>query len=299
MNLAAGARANDSIMFGALCVMGSMLFIAGMDGFAKYLSQHYPVMQVTWARYVFHFAILVPIVWIRYGAAAFLPPRLGLQLLRSVFMVAATVLFFFGLSHMPIAETLALAFIAPLVVTALAPFLLGERVGIRRYAAVAVGFLGTLFIIKPGTDVFQWVAIFGLGAGAVYALYIVATRQLAGTAPPLVTLAYSALVGTVVTTLALPAVWLTPTWPDLAAMIAMGALAACGHFLVIIGYERAQASAVAPYGYTELIWATAIGYFGFGDLPDGWAWLGMAIICASGIYISMRELRLAATLSKS
>jgi drug/metabolite transporter (DMT)-like permease len=286
-------RPADRPVFGALCVMASMLFVAAMDGVAKHLTQHYPVFEVAWARYFFHFMVLLPLVIWRYGRFAFRPTHRGLQILRSICLLVSTVLFFAALRSMPIAETLALSFVAPLVVTALAPVLLGEHVGIRRYVAVTIGFLGALFIIRPGIGVFQWSALLGLGSGCVYALYVIATRKLAGTSPPLVTLAYSALVGAAVMSVIVPGVWVTPTPLDLALMVCLGALAASGHFLVIIAYERAQASFIAPYGYSEMIWATAIGFFVFGDFPDGWTWIGITVICGSGVYITVRERRVA------
>jgi len=295
--IAAGRPAEQPVI-GALMVSGSMLFIAAMDGFAKYLTQRYPIIEIAWARHFFHFVMLAPIVLWRYGVAATIrPPQRGLQIRRSLFLLVSTIFFFAGLSNTPIAETLALAMVAPLVVTILAPFLLGEHVGFRRLSAVTIGFLGALFIIKPGTDVFQWTALFGLGSGFVYAFYIIATRRLAGTSPPLITLTFTALVGAASTSAALPAVWVTPTLFDLAVMVGMAAMAMSGHLLVILAYERAEASKISAFAYSELIWATAIGYAAFGDFPDVWAWLGMAIICGSGVYISMRERRVAAARS--
>ncbi|MBM3571595.1 MAG: EamA/RhaT family transporter, partial [Alphaproteobacteria bacterium] len=172
------AKPADRPVFGTLCLLTSMLFVAGMDGCAKYLTQHYPVLEVTWGRYFFHFLVLLPVLLWRHGLGPLLrPAQLGLQLLRSVLLLISTILFFAGLMVMPIAEVLALALVAPLVVTALAPFLLNERVGIRRYSAVAIGFMGALLIIRPGSAMFQWAGLLGLSAGTIYAFYVVATRR--------------------------------------------------------------------------------------------------------------------------
>jgi drug/metabolite transporter (DMT)-like permease len=187
---------------------------------------------------------------------------------------------------------LALVFISPLIVTALSPLILGEHVGIRRWSAVIVGFCGALVIIRPGLGVFEPAALLAAGAGAVYATYLIATRKLSGSAPPLVTLAYTALLGAVVMTAIQPAVWIWPAPTDWLWMAGMGALAATGHFLLIKAFDHAPASVLAPFTYSEMAMATAVGYFAFGDFPDALTWVGVAIIVASGLYISFRERKL-------
>ncbi len=279
-------------MLGIALIVLFYLLVPLMDGIAKFLSADYPVVEIVWARYFFHLLILLPLVLLRHGGRALLPARPLAQLLRGGLLLASTILFFAAISEMPIADAIALVFVSPLVVTALSPFVLGEKVGPRRGAAVAVGFLGALVIIRPGLGVVQPAALLALAAGAIFGFYLLATRRLAGAAPPLVTLTYTALVGAVVMTLWVPAVWVAPTAAAGPLMIAMGALAASGHFLLIRAFEHAQATLLAPFAYVEIIGATAIGFFALGDFPDGWTWLGIAIIAASGIYISLREKRL-------
>jgi drug/metabolite transporter (DMT)-like permease len=143
---------------GVLILLAAMTLLPVMDGCAKLLSARLPIYEITWARYFIHWVLLLPLLFARYAWAAFRPAKLGLQLARSGALLVGTVLFFFGLSYLPIADTLALFFISPLVTTALAPVLLGEKVGPRRYAAVAIGFIGALLIIRPGTGVFRWPA---------------------------------------------------------------------------------------------------------------------------------------------
>jgi drug/metabolite transporter (DMT)-like permease len=207
-------------------------------------------------------------------------------------LLVGTVLFFFGLAYMPIADTLALFFISPLVTTALAPFLLAEKVEPRRYAAIAIGFVGALLIIRPGIGVFRWPALFGISSGFCYSFYSILTRRLAGTAPPLVTAGFTALVGCIVMTAAAPLYWIMPSPGEAGLMLAIGLIAAVGHYLVVLAYERAPASLLAPFGYFEIIMAVVVGYVLFRDFPDSMTWLGIAVLAASGIYISIRERKL-------
>jgi drug/metabolite transporter (DMT)-like permease len=276
-----------------LTLLAAMSIVPAMDATAKHLSATLPVIQITWARYVFHLAIAVPMVLAHYPMAVLRPARLGLQLLRGVMLVISTYSFFLGVAYLPLADTLALAFIAPLVVTALAPLTLGEHVGPRRFAAVGVGFLGALLIIRPGGGMMHWAAAFPLGAGVSYALYVILTRKLAGSAPPLVTLVYGAVIGGIVTSALLPFVWRWPGLVEWGWMAVIGLCAALGHYLVIRAYEHAPASLLAPFTYVEIVSASALGYAIFGDFPDIWTWVGIAILIASGVYISLRERRLA------
>jgi drug/metabolite transporter (DMT)-like permease len=279
-------------LFGIGLMVVAMSIVPLMDGVAKHLSADYTTLQVVWARYFFHLLILLPLVLWRYGRRALLPARPAVQLLRGGLLLASTILFFTAIASMPLADALALVFISPLIVTALSPLILGEHVGVRRWSAVLVGFLGALVIIRPGLGVFDPAALLAAGAGAVYATYLIATRKLAGSAPPLVTLAYTALLGAVVMTAVQPAVWIWPTPGDWAWMAGMGALAASGHFMIIKAFDHAPASVLAPFTYSEMAMATAVGFFAFGDFPDPLTWVGVAIIVASGLYISFRERKL-------
>ena len=286
---------SDEPLKGIVMMVGAMLLVPTLDGLAKHLSADYGTLQLVWARYFFHAAALLPFVLWRYGRRALAPQRPVLQILRGGLLLASTVLFFAAIARMPLADAVALVFVYPMAVTLLSALVLGEAVGPRRWSAVVVGFIGALIVIRPGLGVIGQGGLLALGAGGAYALYVLTTRQLAGSAPPLVTLTFTALLGCLVTTLAVPFAWRTPDALDLALMVAMGLIAAAVHFLIIRALEHASASLLAPYGYSEIVMATAIGFFVFGDFPDAWTWLGIAVIVASGLYISLRErvLRLA------
>ncbi|MGO1117214.1 DMT family transporter [Rhodovibrionaceae bacterium A322] len=279
----------DRPLVGILLLITAMCVVPLMDGVAKHLSQSYPVMEVVWARYFFHFLFMLPVVFWRYGRRALYLDNPWSQVLRGAFLLASTILFFAAIASMPLADALALVFISPLVVTALSPFLLKEQVGVRRWAAVGVGFVGALIITRPGLGVMSFASLMAMGAGVCYAFYMLATRRLAGSAPPMVTLTYTAALGAVALTLALPFFWQTPALADLPFFVALGLIAAVGHYLVIKACDYAAASVLAPYTYSEIVMTTLIGYVVFGDFPDSMTWLGVAVIIASGVYISWRE----------
>jgi drug/metabolite transporter (DMT)-like permease len=283
--------ASDNPLAGVLLLVIAMSVVPIMDGFAKYLSAFYPVPQIVWARYFFHLLILLPLVLWWHGWRGLVPRRPRLQLLRSSFLLCSTVLFFGAIALIPLADAIALVFISPLIVTACSPLVLGEHVGLRRWSAVIIGFLGACVIFRPGLGVFQWGSLLAIAAGATYAFYILSTRKLSGSAPPLVTLLHTALLGAAIMSLVVPFIWVTPTRLDLALMVGMGLIAAFGHFLIIMAFERAGASVLAPYSYSEIVTATLVGYVAFGDFPDVWTWVGVAIIIVSGIYIALRERR--------
>jgi drug/metabolite transporter (DMT)-like permease len=276
---------------GFLTMLAAMAILPVMDGFAKHLQGDYPLMQVVWARYTFHLLAMAPVLLARFGPRALRPERMREQVLRGGLLLSATMLFFAAIAAMPLADALALFFVSPLVVTLLATVVLGEPVGWRRAAAVGVGFLGVLAIVRPGSGVFGAAALLALGAGTVHGLYMLATRRLAGSAPPLVTLFYTALLGAVVTSVLVPFWWVPPTPGDLATMALLGVLAASGHFLVIRAFDHAPAAWLAPVGYAEIVMTTLVGYVGFGDFPDAWTWVGIVIIVASGLFISLLERR--------
>lgn len=270
-------------------MLGAMFVLPMLDGIAKGLSARYPVAQVVWARYLFHLLALLPILLLRLPLRALVPERVGAQLTRGALLLASSWLFFTAIARMPLATALALFFVSPLVVTSLGSSLLGERVSRWRWVAVLVGFGGVLVILRPGGGVFQLAALLALAAGTVHGFYLLSTRRLAGSAPPLVTLAYTALVGAALMSVFVPFVWVPPSLVDLGLMLAMGVIAATGHFLVIKSFDYAPATFLAPIGYAEILGSTLVGFVGFGDFPDALTWLGIAVIVASGTFISLRD----------
>jgi len=276
---------------GMLLMLLAVSLLPLMDAMAKELAQRYPVMQVTWGRYVFTLLWILPGLLLRYRDRLLPVPQPWLQLVRGLAQVGATFLFFLTLTFLPLADTVALAFLYPLIVTALSPFVLGERVGWRRYVAVVVGFLGALVIIRPGLGVFQPASVIGLGIGFVFALYILLTRKLRGQTPPLVTLAWGAIIGVIVTSLPMPFLFVPMTGLDWLGLVMIGLLGAIAHQSFIMAFEMAPAAVLSPLGYAEMLMAVCVGYLWFGDLPDRFTWTGIAIIAGAGLYVGWRERR--------
>lgn len=253
----------------------------------KYVSADLPVVEIVWWRLLFHSLLALPFVLASLGVRGMRAPNMGMQVVRGALFCAATVFLFAALSFMPMADAIAIAFIAPLVVTALSPLILGETVGPKRWAAVAIGFAGALVVIRPGSGALGWAAMFALSSGICYGLYLLITRRISGKAPLAVTLVYTSLIGFIIMSLMLPFIWKTPTLSAVGLMAISGVASALSHFCVIRAYRHAEASLLAPISFGEIVMATVFGYFIFGDFPDAMTWLGVVIIASTGIYVSL------------
>lgn len=276
-------------LFGAAVMAVAMVFLPLMDAAAKYMSGTIPALELVWARFFFHTVLLAPLMLWRFRLAELWPRRPILQATRALTIVAATCCFFLGLATTPLADMLAVFFINPFIITALAPWVLGDRVGVWRWTATALGFIGALVIIRPGFAELTPGVLYAIGAGLCYSFYALSTRKLAGSDPALVTLFFTGLVGMVAASMVLPLVWVQPSPQQWGLMVSMGLVSAFGHACLIIASERAPAPLLAPLAYLEIVSATLLGYYIFGDLPTRTTWIGMAIIVASGLVIAWRE----------
>ena len=262
-----------------------------MDGFAKYLSSTLPVLQITWSRYFFTVVIALPIMLIFFRKNLTWTEQPKLQLIRGLLLFCANVLFFYSISIISLAKALTLAFIAPLIVTALSPFLLGEKVGFRRWVAVVTGFVGSLIVIRPGFVELNLASIAALGTGVLYGFYLIITRKLHDADNPLLTLLLTGIVGAILGTMIIPTVWVQPTITEWYMMFAIGFFASIGHLFLILSLKYADASKLAPFSYFEIVTNIIIGYFFFNHFPDYWHFLGLCVIISSGIYIFRREMQ--------
>ena len=280
--------AGDRVLLGIGLMLASVALLPFMEGLAKVLTDRYSVVQIVFARFAFQFLIIFPLAAWRHPLQMRRPARLPLQIVRGLSILVATGLFYSALAVMPLVDALALLFVAPLIVTALSPAVLGETVGARLWVAVLIGFVGVLVILRPGFGVFQSGALLALAGGACIAGYALITRHLSQAAPPLVTLAITSLVGLTVAGSALPFVWVTPDLGDWARMAVIGGISAVGHYLMIRAFEQAPASIVTPFIYAEMIMTTVLGYLWFNDFPDAMTWTGIAILIGSGVFISLQ-----------
>jgi drug/metabolite transporter (DMT)-like permease len=279
----------DHPMLGIGLMIIGMMVIPMMDILAKILAAQFPVLQIVWGRFIFNVVWLIPFLIWRKEKWWAVPKHPWIQIFRGLCLLSSTFFFFLCIKSNPIPNALALLFVSPLIVTLLSPFVLGETFGLRRLLATLFGFIGVLIVLQPNSNEFQPSLLYALIAGLSYALYILVTRKVSTTSSPLMTLFYTAVVGTVAISPWIPLVWVPIDGETLLLFAAIGLIAATGHFLVILSCQYAPASLVAPFNYTEIIVATMLSYLFFDYLPNPIVWLGIAIICVSGIYISLRE----------
>ncbi|MBT9244785.1 DMT family transporter [Gemmobacter fulvus] len=282
-------------LIGVGLMTAAMAVLPFLDVVAKFLGQQgVPILQIVWARMAMGMVMTLPFAWRIAGPGGLRPDRPAQHGLRAIFLIAATFCFFFALKFLPIADALAIFFVQPLVVTALSPLILGERVGPRRWAAVAVGFIGTLIIIRPGFQQINPGMLLALAAGTALALYMLMTRRMAGRDHAMVTTFQTSAIGTAMVSLGVWVVWQTPTPAQWGLFVALGFIATFGHYLIVMAYDRAEASLLAPLAYIEMIMAVAVGWWFFGDFPDAWTFVGVAVLIGCALYISVRERRVVA-----
>ena len=260
-----------------------------MDTIAKYLSSDLSFFQITWARYFFTVFFTLPFMFFFFRKNLTWTTQPKLQIFRGLTLFFANVLFFYSISVISMAKALTLAFVAPLITTALSPFILGEKVGFRRWSAVIVGFIGSLIVIRPGFIDFNLASIAALGTGCFYGIYLIITRKLHSSDSPLLTLLLTGVVGLVFGSFLVPVVWINPTFNQWSLLALMGLFACLGHLFLILSLKYADASKLAPLGYFEIVTNIILGYYFFMDLPDKWTFLGLFIIISSGLYITFRE----------
>lgn len=276
---------------GIVALLLSVAAFALMDAVAKLLIADYPPLLVVWARLFGNLVILLLILRGRTGAALRSRNPL-LQLGRAAAQVSSLVLFFYGLRWIGLAEATAIGATGPAIITVLAALILGERLGPRRIIGVAVALTGAMVIIRPGAGVFQPAALLPLMAALTYSFGAIFTRMARADSVQ-TSLLWSVGIGSVLFTLALPLFWQPIAARDIPLFMALGLLGTIGQALLIRAFSLAEASAVAPFEYSVLLWAGLWGWVMFNTLPDGWTVLGAAIIVAAGLYIWWRETRLA------
>ncbi|MEO8739886.1 MAG: DMT family transporter [Casimicrobiaceae bacterium] len=287
--IAAGHHTHIPLTAVLLIVVASACFTT-VDVTVKHLSQRYPVPLLVWARWGVQLLLTLAIVGPRLRWDLVRTDNLPLQLVRGAVLVASGTCFFTALKFMPIAEATALNYTAPMLVTLMAGFFLGERLTKPRWAFIVSGFIGMLVIVRPGTEVLNPAAFFALAGAGLYATFQILTRKLAGE-NLMVLLFYPCVVGTVVMSLVVPFFHYSAWYPisDILLFLGIGVMGFVGHMLFIRAFQVASASAIAPFTYMQLIWSTLAGWLVFGSFPDGWTMTGIVVIAGSGIVLTWYE----------
>ncbi len=294
----------------------------GMDAIAKYLGDTLSPLMITWARFAFQALVMSMALMVIGGSDSqerggkrsghFKTNRLSIHLLRGVLLATATLCFFWALQQLPLADCIAIFFVQPIILTLLSSVFLGETIGWHRRIAVVTGFLGAMFIIRPGTASFSIYYFLPLIAAVFYACYLAVTRAYASEDTPAIQQMASGVGGALFLSLLIAIAellpqantdTLAPEWgwnstepAQWGWLFAIGVIAAVAHMLVVMGMSRTPASVLAPFGYSEILAATALGWWIFGDWPSFWTWVGVAIIFGSGVYVAWRETRQSAML---
>ena len=265
------------------------MIVPVMDAFAKHLSISMDVFQIVWARYFFSALFTLSLMLIFYRRTLVWSKNPKLQLIRGFVLAFSTLCFFYAISIISLPKALTLAFVAPITCTAFSPIFLNEKVGIRRWSAVLVGFLGALIVIRPGFIEVNLATLAAVTCGICYGFYFIITRKLSTSDNSFLTLLFTSLVGLSISSLFVPSVWVKPSLTEWFLMALIGLIAAVAHLFLILSLKYADASKLAPLGYTEIITNILISYYFFHELPDNWTYLGLFIIVLSGLYISRRE----------
>jgi len=276
----------------ALLVLAVLFFVL-LDSTSKHLSQQWPVSMVVWIRYAVHLALMVIVLAPRHGLRLISTRRPALQIARAGCLLITSWFIVAALQRMPLAETTAIMFSAPLMVTAMAGRFLGEQVGRLRWGAVVLGFVGVVMVAQPTGDIDLTGVALALCAASGFAAYQILTRLLSPTERPLTLLFWTALVGTVLMSFALPWAWQGPrpdAWSAI-QMVAMGVFGGAGHLLLIQAFRNAPASVLSPILYIQLAWATLLGWLFFGQLPGMVALAGILVIATAGLITAVTSHR--------
>ncbi|MEM7653571.1 MAG: DMT family transporter, partial [Pseudomonadota bacterium] len=245
--------------------------------------------QIAFFRCLFGLLALMPWIIQGGGFAVFKTDRLGLQLIRAIVGVGAMTSFFYALARAPLADVTAISFAKPLFVVLLAVFFLSEKVRWRRWTATAVGFLGVVIMLRPGQDGFDPVLLVALMGSFLVACAVIFVKKMTKTETTLTMLAYFGIISSLVTLIPALLVWRDPTLTQWGMLLVIGSLGVLSQSFIIRAFRCGEASAVAPFDYTRLIFAAVFGFFLFAEIPDIWTLGGASIIVAATFYIARRE----------
>ena len=291
MSLGSAGRATHATetLRGIALICVAYVLFSGLDATAKLLGQTYPVTQIIWVRFAVHAAVALLLMAPYLGERPWRAGRPGLQLLRGLLLVGATITNFTALRYLQLAETSAIFFSSPLIVAALSVPLLGEHVGPRRWTAIVAGFIGVMIVIRPGMGLMHWAVGLALLTALIGSLYQILSRKLAEDDSAHTTQLYTAMIAAAATAPLASLDWVAPSALGWALMVLMGVLGGAGHWLLAVAHAHAPAPSLAPFNYTQIVWMPLLGYLVFNDVPSVWTAVGGGVVVASGLYLLHRE----------
>ena len=274
---------------GIACVIGGGALLTLNDGVMKWLTGGYPTGEILFVRGLFAFVPIMFLSWRAGGLRALRIYNFKAQSARAVCLVASAFLYVSALFYLPLADVVAVTFMIPIIITALAPPILGEHVGWRRWTAVIIGFVGVIIMVQPTGEALQIAIMLPLGSATASAIRDVITRRISASESSIATLAFTTAAVTLAGLVTLPFGWIMPTWQDLGLMAVGDIMFGGAHYFYIEAFRLAEAVLVAPFRYFNMVWAVIFGFVVWGDLPDSWVIGGSVLIIGSGLYLMRRE----------
>ena len=277
-----------SPLLGAVLMIAAMGIIPLVDGIAKYTSAELSPLLISWVRYFAGALMIAPIAAARPASFRVPVAQMPSQIARTVLLVGSMTCYFLAIATVPLADAAGAYFVAPIIATILAALVLRERMTSRKLLAVGLGFAGTLLVVRPGATM-EVGLIWALGAGFLFACYMIATRKASQASPPLATLGFQYVLGALLLAPFAFATWSMPTPMTLALLAGMAVLSLASHLMSITAFRHAEASTLSPLVYVELIGSAAIGFLVFGDVPTPLTWIGIGVITVAGLCLITRQ----------
>ncbi|MGO4707321.1 DMT family transporter [Microvirga sp. 2MCAF38] len=279
----------DNPLRGIALMLVALIFFSFSDAASKGLTATIPAVQAAWLRFVIFTILMFSAAAVMRKGNPLRSQRPSLQILRGLGVLGSATFFVMGLHYLPMAEATAISFISPIFITGLSIVFLNETVGIRRWAAVVVGLIGVLIVIRPGSGAFDLSALFPIISALSWAVALTVTRKMSAADGPIVPLTYAALTGLIVLSFVVPFFWTPLGWHEIRLALVTGCTSTIGQLLVVLAFQNAKASVLAPFSYMQLISSSVLGFIFFGNLPDIWTLVGASVIVGSGLYTAHRE----------
>ena len=280
-----------SQLIGILLLVIAMAMFSSKDTLVKLMDGYYSPVVVMWAQMSFASLFFTPIIAVKYGPDSLWPKTPSLQIMRATSVVTGIGMFYWSISLIPLAEATAITFVAPLITTSLSPVMLNEKIGLRRWTAVLIGFVGILIVLRPEFNGDRLGYLIAFGAGIMIGVFYAFNRLLASEAPPLVNQTYSSIIGALLLTPFIFSVWVPLRSEDMVLILSFCAIAALGQTCLFSSFLHGEASILAPLTLSQIVFATLFGYLFFNEFPDNVSILGIIIVISSAVYIAIRETR--------